>query len=173
MQGPHTRTTRAQKTWATGPSYPPPGRADGTGRASDTRQPSQRCEATPEDVLLPPPQLATPARRSALSGAGAGSPRPHQPRQENNGQRDPASYPKHGKPGGGEHLTPDTPPPRCEVLPPLRATCRYPRGARHPAGYTRQRASASNPHPHPRTQPGGNGPRLPAQGTGSKGRTSA
>ena len=44
---PHTPTTRAQKKWATGPSYPPKVRTAGRGRLPDTRHSSQKREAAP------------------------------------------------------------------------------------------------------------------------------
>ena len=53
------------------------GRAAGGGTAPDTRRPSQRWKAPPGDALPPSPQRATPARKGARVGAGAGSPRPH------------------------------------------------------------------------------------------------
>ena len=56
------------------------GRAAGGGTAPDTRRPSQWWKAPPPGDALPPPsQRATPARKGARCGAGAGSPRPHRP----------------------------------------------------------------------------------------------
>ena len=56
------------------------GRAAGGGTAPGTRRPSQRWKAAPPgDALPPPPQRATPARKGARCGAGAGSTRPHRP----------------------------------------------------------------------------------------------
>ena len=40
----------------------------------------------PGDVLPPPPQRATPARKGARCGAGAGSPRPHRPHPGHTGR---------------------------------------------------------------------------------------
>ena len=71
---PHTRT---HSTWVADPNSPPSGWAVGGGTAPDLRRPSQWWKATPGDVLPPPPQRATPARKGARCGAGAGSPRPH------------------------------------------------------------------------------------------------
>ena len=53
------------------------GRMAGGGTAPDTRRPSQWWKAPPGDALPPPPRRATPARKGARRGAGAGSPRPH------------------------------------------------------------------------------------------------
>ena len=44
----------------------------------------------PGDALPPPLQCATPARKGARYGAGAGSPRPHGPRPGHTGRRTPA-----------------------------------------------------------------------------------
>ena len=45
----------------------------------------------PGDALPPPAQRATPARKGARSGAGAGSPRPHRPHPGHTGRRTPAT----------------------------------------------------------------------------------
>ena len=64
------------------------GRAAGGGTAPDTRRPSQRWKAPPPgDTLPPPPQRATPARKGARCGAGAGSTRPHRPHPGHMGRR--------------------------------------------------------------------------------------
>ena len=56
------------------------GRTAGGGTAPDAGRPSQRWKTPPPgDALPPPPQRATPARKGARCGAGAGSTRPHRP----------------------------------------------------------------------------------------------
>ena len=78
--GPPHPHTRAHSTWVADPNSPPSGRAVGGGTAPDLRRPSQWWKAPPPgDTLLPRPQRATPARKGARCGAGAGSPRPHRP----------------------------------------------------------------------------------------------
>ena len=69
-----------QSTHPTNPGNPPgSGRADGRGTAPDPKRPSPVEGTPPGDALPPPPQRATPARKGARCGAGAGSPRPHRP----------------------------------------------------------------------------------------------
>ena len=63
------------------------GRAVGGGTAPDTRRASHRWKAPPPgDAPAPPPQRATPARKGARCGAGAGSPRPHRPHPGHTGR---------------------------------------------------------------------------------------
>ena len=63
------------------------GRAVGEGTAPDTRRPSQRWKAPPiRDALPPPPKRATPARKGARCGAGAGPTRPHRPHPGHTGR---------------------------------------------------------------------------------------
>ena len=63
------------------------GRAARGGTAPDTGRPSQRWKAPPPgDAIPPPPQRATPARKGARCGAGAGSPRPHRPHPGHTGR---------------------------------------------------------------------------------------
>ena len=83
------------------------GRAVGGGTAPDTRRPSQRWKAPPPwDALPPPPQRATPARKGARSGAGAGSTRPHQPHPGHTGRGTLAARSRGRAAGGG--TAPDT-----------------------------------------------------------------
>ena len=65
--------------WVVGPGSPPRGRAVGGGRAPDPGSPTPRQEAPPPGALVPPPQHAKPARKSARCGVGDGSPGPHPP----------------------------------------------------------------------------------------------
>ena len=67
-------------------------------------------ESTPPgDALPPPPQRATPARKGACCGAGAGSPRPHRPHPRHTGRGTRLPAPEDGRPGEGQRLTPDAP----------------------------------------------------------------
>ena len=58
------------------------------------------------DALPPPPQRATPARKGARSGAGAGSTRPHQPHPGHTGRGTLAARSRGRAAGGG--TAPDT-----------------------------------------------------------------
>ena len=83
------------------------GRAAGGGTAPDTRRPSQRWKAPPPgDALPPPPQRATPARKGARCGAGAGSTRPHRPHPGHAGRGTLAARSGGRAAGGG--TAPDT-----------------------------------------------------------------
>ena len=64
-------------------------------------------EGTPPGDAFPrPPQQATPARKGARCGAGAGSPRPHRPHPEHTGRGTPAARSRGRAAGGG--TAPDT-----------------------------------------------------------------
>ena len=60
----------------------------------------------PGDALPPPPQRATPARKGARCGAGAGSPRPHRPHPGHTGRGTLAARSRGRAAGGG--TAPDT-----------------------------------------------------------------
>ena len=78
--GPHTQTPApTARGWRT-PTARPVGGQSGEGQRLTSDAPHTMVEGTPpRDALPPPPQRATPARRGARCGAGAGSPRPHRP----------------------------------------------------------------------------------------------
>ena len=100
--GPPHPHTRAHSTWVANPNSPPNGRAVGGGTAPDLIRPSQWWKAPPPgDALPPPPQRATPARKGARCGAGAGSPRPHRPHPEHTGRGTPAARSRGRAAGGG------------------------------------------------------------------------
>ena len=105
-------------------------------------------EGTPPGHGLPPALLrATPARKGARCGAGAGSPRPHRP------------YPVHTENGtlaarsrgraAGRATAPDTrrPSPRWQATPPRDGPPPPPRHAA-PTGHAGQGDSVGPPHPH-------------------------
>ena len=107
-------------------------------------------EGTPPGYALPPPpQRATPARKGARCGAGAGSPRPHRPHSGQTGRGTPASRSRGRAAGGG--TAPDTrhlsqrwqalPPGNGPPLPPPRAA---------PTGHAGQGDNVGPPHPHTR-----------------------
>ena len=100
-------------------------------------------------MLPPPPQRATPALKGACCGAGAGSPRPHQPHQGHTGRETLAARPRGSPAGGG--TAPDTrrpsqqrrgSPPGDSPPPPPRHTA--------PTGHARQGDSAGPPQPQSR-----------------------
>ena len=107
--GPHARIDRARDTRVAEPN---PGctlrRTSGRGRDSALHQaPLTTVEGTPPgDALPPPPQRATPGRKGARCGAGAGSTRPHRPHPECTGRRTLAARSGGRAAGGG--TAPDT-----------------------------------------------------------------
>ena len=82
------------------------GRAVRGGTAPDTRRPSQRWKGPPGDALPPPPQRATPARKGACWGAGAGFTRPYRPHPGHTGRGTLAARSRGRAAGGG--TAPDT-----------------------------------------------------------------
>ena len=87
----------------------------------------------PGDALPPPPQRATPARKGARCGAGAGSPRPHPPHPGHTGRGTLAARSRGQAAGGG--TAPDTrhPSQRWQATHPGTAPHR-PRGTQPPQG---------------------------------------
>ena len=107
-------------------------------------------EGTPSgDAFSPPPQGATPARKGARCGTGAGSPRPHRPHPGHTGRGPPAAR-SSGRLAGGE-TAPDTgrSSQRWQATPPGDGP---PQPLRHaaPTGHAGQRGSVGPPHPHTR-----------------------
>ena len=132
--GPQHPHTRAHGTWVADPNSPPSGRAVGGGTAPELRRPSQWWKTPPlGDALPPPPQRATPARKGARRGAGAGSPRPHSPHLGHTGRGTPAARSRGWAAGGG--TAPDTrrPSQRWRAIPPGTAP-HHPCGTQPPQG---------------------------------------
>ena len=105
-------------------------------------------EGTPHgDALLPAPQRATPARKGARCGAGAGSPRPHRPHPGHTGRGTLAARSRGRAAGGG--TAPDTgrPSRRWQATPPGDGPPPPPRHAA-PTGHAGQGDSVGPPHPH-------------------------
>ena len=126
------------------------GRAARGGTAPDTRRPSQRWKAAPPgDAPPPPPQRATPARKGARCGAGAGSPRPHRPHPGHTGRGTLAARSRGRAAGGG--TAPDTrrPSQRWQASPPRDGPPPPPRHAAR-TGHAGQGDSVGPPHPHTR-----------------------
>ena len=103
----------------------------------------------PGDALPPPPQRATPARKGARCGAGAGSPRPHRPHPGHTGRGTAAARSRGQAAGGG--TAPDTrrPSQRGQATPPGDGPPPAPRHAA-PTGHAGQGDSFGPPHPHTR-----------------------
>ena len=153
---------QGDQCWAPTPTHPRPqhgGRgpqrpvqwAGSRGRGSAWPQtPLTTVEGTPpRDALPPPPQRALPARKSARCGAGAGSPRPHQPHPQHTGRGTPAARPRGRAAGGG--TAPDTrrPSQRWQATPPGNSPPPPPRHAA-PREQARQGDSVGLPHPQTR-----------------------
>ena len=100
----------------------------------------------PGDALPPPPQRATPARKGARCGAGAGSPRPHRPHPGHTGRGTLAARSRGRAAGGG--TAPDTrrPSQRWQATPPGTAP-HHPRGTQPPQGM-QARGTVLGPHTH-------------------------
>ena len=100
----------------------------------------------PGDALPPPPQRATPARKGARRGAGAGSPRPHPPHPGHTGRGTPAARSRGRAAGGG--TGPDTrrPSQRWQATPPGTAP-HHPCGTQPPQGM-QAKGTVLGPHTH-------------------------
>ena len=105
--GPHARTNRTRDTRDAEPWLPAPedGRP-GEGQRLTPGAPQNGGKHPPGDALPPPPQRATPARKGARFGAGAGSPRPHRPHPGHTGRGTLAARSRGRAAGGG--TAPDT-----------------------------------------------------------------
>ena len=159
VTGPHAWTPRTHSQWVGGPGRRPKGRAVGGGRAPNPGHPGTR--HPPRGTLMPPPQRAKPARKSARGGVGDGSPRLHPPHPQpvGSGPRPHARTDEWS--GVGERLTPDDPQPG------RRRTPRAPFCRTHSAQsqLARARAVGSVTGPHART------PRTHSQWVVGPGRT--
>ena len=157
--GAHTNT-RAHSTGPASPGSPPRGRAAGGGGAPDPRRPSQRRTASPPGDALPPSprraplragvalagRRATPARKGARRGAGAGSPHPHPPHSGHTGRRTLTARSRGRATGGGTGLTPDAPHNGGRPPPPGTAP-HHPHGTQPPQGM-QAKGTVLGPHTH-------------------------
>ena len=184
---PHRACRPRGQCWAPTPTHPRPQHVGGGpqqpaqwagSRGRDgawPQSPLTMVEGTPPgDALPPPPQRATPARKGARYGAGAGSPRPHRPHPGHTGRGTPAARSRGRAAGGG--TAPDTkrPSQRWQATPPGDGPPPPPRHAA-PTGHAGRGDSVGPPHPHTRahSQHVGGGPQQPAQWAGSRGRDGA
>ena len=158
-RSPHRACRPRGQCWAPTPTNPRPQHVGGgpqqptgsRGRDSAGPQtPLTMVEGTPPGAALrPPPQRATPVRKGARCGAGAGSPRPHRPHPEHTGRGTLAARSRGQAAGGG--TAPDTrrPSQRSQATPPGDGPRPPPRHAA-PTGHAGQEDSAGPPHPHTR-----------------------
>ena len=145
-RSPHRACRPRGQCWAPTPTHPRPQHVgDGAqqpaqwagSRGRDRacpRTPLTMVEGTPPgDTLPPPPQRATPARKGARCGAGAGSPRPHRPHPGHTGRGTLAARSRGRAAGGG--TAPDTTPPHNGGRPPPPGTApHHPRRTQPPQG---------------------------------------
>ena len=116
--GPHTHTPAPTACgWRTRAARQVGGQF-GKGERLSTDAPDNGGRHPPGNALRPPPQRATPARKGARCGAGAGSRRPHRPHPGHTGRGTPATGPRGQAAGGG--IAPDTrrPSQRWQAIPP-------------------------------------------------------
>ena len=149
MLGPHTHTPApTARGWPT-PTARAVGGQSGEGQRLTSDAPHNGGRHPPGDALPPPPQRATPARKGARYGAGAGSPRPHRPHPGHTG-RGTLAAPSRGQAAGGG-TAPDTrrPSQRCQDTPPRGGPPPPPRHAA-PTGHAGQGDSVGPPYRHAR-----------------------
>ena len=145
--GPHTHTPAPTARGGRTPTARPVGRQSGEGQRLTSDAPHNGGRHPLGDVLPPPPQRATPARKGARCGAGAGSPRPHRPHPGHTGRGTLAARSRGRAAGGG--TAPDTrhPSTRWQATPPRDSPPPSPRHAA-PTGHAGQGDSVGPPHQH-------------------------
>ena len=149
MLGPHTRTPApTARGWRTPTARPESGQS-GEGERLTSDAPHNGERHPPGDAPPPPPQRATPARKGARCGAGAGSPRPHRPHPGHTGRGTPAARPRGRAAGRGTAPDARRPSQRWQATPPTDRPPPLPRHAA-PTGHAGQGDSAGPPHPHTR-----------------------
>ena len=109
VTGSNAYTPRTHSQWVAGPGRTPKGWAVEGRRAPDPRRPTPRQVAPPPGTLVPPPQRAKPACKSAPCRVGDRFPRPHLPHPQQVGGRPRPQTPKNGQSGVGERPTPNAP----------------------------------------------------------------
>ena len=147
--GPHTYTPApTARGWRTPTARPVGGQSERGSACSQT--PLTTVEGTPAgDAPPPPPQRATPARKGASCGAGAGSAGPHRPHPGHTGRGTPAARLR-GRAAGG-WTAPDTrrPSQRWQATPPGDGPRPPPQHAA-PTEHAGQGDIVWPPHPHAR-----------------------
>ena len=147
--GPHTRTPApTARGWRT-PTVRPKGGKSGEGErvTSDAPHDGEQ-HPSPGDAPPPPPQRATPARRSAHAVGPLLGPHARTHRTRDTRVTEPRlPAPEDGRPGEGQRLTPD---PQNGGRPSPRGRPPATPAARSPTGHASQGDSAGPPHPHNR-----------------------
>ena len=106
VMGPHTQTPAPTACGLRTPIARAVGGQSGEGERLTSDATHNGGRHPPGNALLPHPQRATPARKGARCGTGAGSPRPHPLHPEHTGRGTPAARPRGRAVGGG--TAPDT-----------------------------------------------------------------
>ena len=171
VTGPHARTPPHPQPVGSGPRQPAQRAGSQGWESAGPRTPHTQARGAPPGTLMPPPQHAKPARKSARCGICDGPPCPHPPAPTGSGPWQPAQRAGSRGRESAPHRTPHT---QAGGAPPRALSCRL-----HSAQSQLERARAvglvTGPHartpPHP--QPVGSGPRQPAQRAGSQGWESA
>ena len=131
--GPHTHTPAPTACGLRTPTARPVGGQLGEAEWLTTDAPDNGGRHPPGNALPPSPQRATPARKGARCGAGAGShARTDRTRDTRVAEPRPPA-PEDGPPGEGQRLTPDAPHNGGRPPPPGTAP-HHPRGTQHPQG---------------------------------------
>ena len=147
--GPQTHTPApTERGWRT-PTARPVGRQSKEGQRLTSDAPHNGGRHTPGDALPPPPQRATPARKGARCGAGAGSPRPHRPHPGHTGRGTLAACSRGLAAGGRAAHDTRRPSQRWQAIPPGDSPPPPPQHAA-PTGHAGQEDSVGPPHPHTR-----------------------
>ena len=119
VTGPHARTPRNHSQWVVGPGRTPEQMRGQRWESARPRTPTPRQEAPPPRH----PHAAPTARKTARSGVGDGSPRPHRPHPQAVGSGPRPHARTHERFGVGERLSPDAPHPG-KRRPPQAPSCR-------------------------------------------------
>ena len=140
-------TPGTHSQWVVGPGRTPkPTRGRGLESARPPT-PHTQARGAPPGTLMPPPQCARPARKSARWGVGDGSPRPHPPHPQPVGSGPRPHARTDERSGVGEHPTPEAPH-LGKRRPPQAPSCR-PHSAQ--SRHARMRAVGLVTCPHART----------------------
>ena len=116
VTGPRARIRRTHSQWVVGPGRTPE-------RMGGREWESARPRTPPPGTIVPPPQRAKPARKSARCGVGDGSRRPHPPQPQSVGSGPRPHARKDERSGVGERPSPDAPHPG-KRRPPRAPSCR-------------------------------------------------
>ena len=171
--GPHTHTPApTARGWRT-PTARRVGGQSGEGQRLTSDAPHNGGRHPPRGRPPPSPQQATPARKGARCGTGAGSQRPHRPHPGHTGRGTLAARSRGRAAGGGTASDTRRPSQRWQATPPGDCLPTSP-AARSPHRACKPRGQCWAPTPtHPRPQHVGGRPQQPAQWAGSRGRDSS